>query len=641
MSYLKGFDPAPADPKPCTNFGCLYLIAPADMHSQCMFCLGLSHARDAFEQPGRCPACFSLSDRDKGDRLARVKNRWDTIIAGAPDQDWPPQRSKLDLGPYAAPAGRRVPPATSQRRFPHPGSPARKAARADVDPSYEVFLASRRRIPAPSFSFSAFRSEHSFGASGAASVSYARENLDFDADDADTFRGYDDAYPPLASGEGWDDIAERDLPLDQEPDPRHDPDDFDVIDQVGYGEEDNDGDVTGDVPEVGPPLLTQEIDHPPPDQDAAVPRTDPESWDLIEVLRQASGRCGRGWPSVDQTRSAENDWPGCPRKPAPRKVVLPFARGFQGTFTSSWESPTSKYEHVKAPFDTEKMVETGFNPLPVVGPIVGAYLSNPRANPVRPLAKDPTLPARDGEASKAAATSYGLVVAQAKHLNAVSLLQGAITTVLEEMGKLPAPESAEDLDRYREQIQRGSAELHRYNQEMIKFTWAAASIGGHVASSLVVAERVRWLNTSPHLDANVRKGLLEGPIEPGGLFAGALERLALTVEAQRPGCEALSSLTPRPPPKQQQGPLVPRQVQRQQAHRQGQRQGQQSGGGGRSINNRPQQPRQERSADRHTQRDSSVTPRTGGRDAERRVTSAAPTGGKKSTGRGGKGQQRK
>ena len=651
MAYFQGFNPAPADPKPCTNYGCMYLIAPEDTHMLCMFCLGLTHARNAFEKRGWCPACFSLSDGDKGDRLTRVNARAAKTFVEAPDRgasrDWPPPRSGLDLGLCApSTSGPRVPAATSQRRIPqYPGSPARKVARAELDPSYEAFLASRGRVPAPSFSFSAFRSEHSFGASGAASVSYAREDVGFDVDDADSFHGYDDTYAPLARDETWDSIAERDLPVDPELDPQDDPDGFKVVDQVGFGEddEDNDGDVAEDAPDVGPPILARELDPPPPDQDAATPRPHPESWDLIEVLRQASGRCGRSWPSVDQAQDAGDDWPGCPRKPAPRKVVLPLARGFQSTFIASWDSPTSKYDHVKAAFDTERMVESGFSPLPIVGPIVGAYLNNPRATPVRPLGKDPTLPAKDGEASKAAAATYGLVVAQAKHLNAVSLLQGAISKVLEEMGNLPVPknDNAEDLDRYHEQIRRGSAELDRYNQEMVKFTWAAASIGGHVASSLVVAERVRWLNTSPHLDANVRKGLLEGPIEPGGLFAGALERLALKVEAQRPGCEALSSLTPRPPPRQQQGQLVPRQVQRQQGQRPSQRQGQQGGGGGRNNSNRPQQPRQGTSADRHTQRDPPTTSRPEGRDGDRRGTSAALTGGKKHTGKGGRGQQRK
>ena len=58
----------------CFRRDCDKTLATDDPHTVCMFCLGLEHARQAFETPGFCPCCLALSTKDKGRRLARVSS---------------------------------------------------------------------------------------------------------------------------------------------------------------------------------------------------------------------------------------------------------------------------------------------------------------------------------------------------------------------------------------------------------------------------------------------------------------------------------------------------------------------------------------------------------------------------------------
>ena len=175
---------------------------------------------------------------------------------------------------------------------------------------------------------------------------------------------------------------------------------------------------------------------------------------------------------------------------------------------------------------------------------------------------------------------------------------------------------------------------------MIKFTWATTALAGRIVTSIIVAERTRWVDSNPNLDAAIRKDLLEGPFQPGGLFKGALERMALAVEEQRPGCEALITFAPPRPPRNQPRDFLPRQVQRQ-ASRQAPRQYPGGGGGARQ----PQRTRQGRDDGQR------APPRASSADArdrrpprpadQRRRPPAAPAGAKKGANKSTKTQQKK
>ena len=577
------FDPAPAQPTSCVSIGCIYLLSPNDEHTLCMFCLGLFHARDAFEKPGWCPACSKLTDREKGRRLARVKayedrslvdnfDLRDRLSRPAPDP-WPPLPRPARACSTATGARPRVPVATSQRRDADLGAspPARKVPRAGLEPRQGAPLAARRQ-PAPSFSFSAFRAEQSCGSG---SLSFSREDLDYTNDE------YDDLYAPLAPDDEWGGLLDRDRPLDDDlPSYQEPPEEYRVLDQVGYNEDDDM--VAGaedDNPDPDMPRLAPEAELPPRDEEGndPPPRPAAEGWDLAELLKQASIRCGRTWPNTTPLRNPEDDWPGVGAKTPRGKVVLPLAQGFKKTFTATWEKPTVAPSCPKATFETELSESVGLKALATVGYTVGAYLLDPSAPRIRPLAVEPLLPTKEErDASLARGKVYTLVTAQAKHLNATSLLQGSLTAILAGMGDVPS----------RDEI----AEIKRIHEEMIKFTWATTALAGHIATSITVAERTRWVNSNPKLDPAIRKDLLEGPIVPGGLFEGALERMALAVEKQRPACEALITFAP-PPPRNQPRDLVPRQVQRQNT-RQAPRQTQYRGGGAGSR--QPQRHRQGR-----------------------------------------------
>ena len=618
---------------PCSSFGCTYYLSPTDDHSKCMFCLGLFHARDAFEKPGWCPACSTMTDREKGRRLARVKAYEDRALCGDPDvrggrphdpapplwRPVPPPRARLAVG-----RGRPLPAASSMDRdLDYEPPPARKIPRTAPGPC----RGSAQRL-APSFSYSAVRTERSF-ASG--SLSYSRDDLSYRVETDD------DDLPDLPPREidDWGDHVDDCRPVENAS-PFRPPDEFQVLDQVGFGEDDGpDGDIEdGELLDADiPPPAPEPVPVQPPPQvqdDVAPPFPAADDWDLVELLKRAATRSDHVWPVAAPPPDPEDSWPGAETRAPSRKVILPLARGFKATFTASWENPTGKPTYVVKPtFDMDAMPSLGLDALATVGPTVGAYLNDPRAPRIRPLAREPTLPSRsDQEASKAAGRMYDLVISQAKHLNAASLLQMSLTNILEGIGAAPKPEHAPLL-----------AEASRIHQELIKFSCATASLSGRIASSILIAERSRWLNSSPTLDATIRKDLLEAPIQAGGLFKGAVEKMALAVEEQRPGVEALTSFAPpRPPrpPRNQPRDFLPRQVQRPQ------RQYQQGGGGGRRNANQPQRPRQDDSGGaRAPPRDASADTRDRRPAEPRRGPPAAPAGAKKGTGKSNRGQQRK
>ena len=62
-------------PRACVSRHCSNLLSPDDGHSSCLYCLGTTHAWEAFDNPDLCPYCLVLSDQEKGRRLAKVKTR--------------------------------------------------------------------------------------------------------------------------------------------------------------------------------------------------------------------------------------------------------------------------------------------------------------------------------------------------------------------------------------------------------------------------------------------------------------------------------------------------------------------------------------------------------------------------------------
>ena len=646
-------------PRVCFSRACNNLISPGDGHSTCMHCLGLEHARNAFEVPGFCPCCLMLSDREKGRRLSRVRARLDGSTA--PRDEWPPlpprPTARWAMDPRATSTGvrPRAPAATSQRREADTGypSPVRKAPRTNIDPARPSSsgAAAPRRHPAASFSFASFRTERSYAAD---LQSYSSR-----ADPTEADYTYEPLPPrcQLPAGMGWGDYMDGEDPVDDLPSYQEPPAELRVIDEVGYDEDPEDLDLDAPVfpfgeedqphheddmdeepprPAVDPPEVrpadppeahAPQVEVPPGDHAGPPPPPRPlvEGWDLVELLRQASIRCGREWPVVLLPQDPEDTWPGAPTETRQPRTTLPLAQGFKATFTANWAEPAvtpPTLRHTKVPFDTVDMPSAGLGTMPAVGPIMGAYLLDPTAPRIKPLAKDPDFPnKKDRDASNASIKLFSLLTAAGKHHNTIALLQGSLSAILEGLGDPPT------LDEL--------AEIRRIHQELIKFVCSSTALLGRATTAVIMAERVRWLDISPRLDSAARKDLLEGPILPGGLFKGALERMALAVEEQRPGCEALAALAPRPVVLQSRS-QPPRQAQRQQWPQRRQ------SGHGQQAPQRPRQPRAD--APGPPPRAPSADARDGqqqrSRDQRRRPPTA-PAAPKKAAPRNARSQQRK
>ena len=560
MAAGRDYDPLP---RQCIKRWCNYLIAPDDEHTCCVLCLGLAHARDAFEVPGFCPSCTLFSAAEKGRRLGRV-------------------RSYLEEHPMAG-DGRPRPlaeprPSTSSQQFADNAGcppPVWKASRPG--PGYDSTAGepSTRRQPEASFPYDSFGSEQSFRPDLCSSLRQ---------DYAPTPFGCQLPADRPTWGSRMD-LAHPTHPIQAPPQEPPEEEEFRVIDQVGYDLDDIDADVPaemygedgelledrdggdGDPPragvpcgaEGGAPPQAREGDAPvapvvgaDPDGEE-VDQLVPADWDLLELLRRAAIRTGRTWPEAAPQPDPEDSWPGADIRAPRRRAVLPLAQGFKACFTANWQAPTSApptMRNTKVPFDTVAMNAAGLGTLPTVGPVVGAYLMDPSAPNVRQMAREPVLPEQPRKASIADAKLYGFIASAGKHLNTISLLQQSLTHILEGSGEAPL-------------TPRKMAEVKRIHGELIKFSCSATALVGRAGTAVIMAERARWLDSHPRLDALARELLWKCPIQEGGLFEGALKGLAITVEEHRPGIEALAALVPRQEALQQV-PRAPQVGQRQQ-----------------------------------------------------------------------------
>ena len=546
----------------CFSRTCDNLLSPGDKHTRCMFCLGLEHARQAFENPGFCPCCLYFSDREKGRRISRVNSHQDRSLAGtsdlrarlsrpAPDIEWPalpPPRGRPLPRPGASSTVSRPPDLGAvPRRRPESyrdSSPARKAPRT---------VSYRPARPLGSYAASS-RSDDDYSFLDRYSRDDRWDDSRYsgaDSPEVDRYVPPHGDLPPLFhEGRDWGGVMDDDRPIDDLPSFQEPVDDYRVLDIVGYNDDDlsDAADVQEPQDEDAPPREVLAIgDHLLPDDPPAVaavaeadaaagaaPDLPTDDRELVDLFHQASVRCNRPWPEEAPPPSKEEEFYGLKSKKPNRKIILPLAQGFKAYYTACWNKPSvtpSTPRRSRVPIDVVDMPSLCLDNLPKIDRTVGAFLLNPTPH-ITPLTHDPVFPVkRDKDASAANGKHYDLIVAAAKHLNASALIQGSQTALLHEMGNNSTPEQL--------------AEVRRLHEEIVTFTCCLTDLLGRMATSAIMAERARWLDVSRNLDPDARKELSEGAIIPGGLFKGALERLALSVEVQRPGCEALAAFVPR------------------------------------------------------------------------------------------------
>lgn len=545
-------------PRRCMSRNCDNLLSVGDSHTSCMFCMGLTHARKAFETPGFCPCCILLDDREKGRRIARVSHHLERMSRAAPD-DWPdlPRPGGGLVNYFRAP--------TSTATGPDPGavpkrqglarrgpSPPRKAQRTGayagrLDDDERSFLEHRDRWD--DFTFDRPRL---FDEDRRAPRPDDRYTPPPDVRRAPRREDHDDLPPLIYEGRDWGDVMDE---VDQVED--YDRDDYQIVDMVGYDDVDHDDfrvhfsplrdedapavdapaedAPAGDAPAEGAPAP----DGPPAEAAAAAaapaPALPTDDRELVDLFRQAAARGGRPWPEEAPPPPEEDEWPGLRPRKVVKKVVLPVAQGFKASYTACWNTPLTTPatpRRSRVPFDMADMPSLCLDGMPAIDRTVGAFLQNPTQPRIVPLTHDPTFPqARDRSASAANAKHYDLITSAAKHLNASALLQNSQTKLLEQMGDAPTPEQL--------------AEVRRLQEESVVFTCCLADLLGRMATAAIIAERVRWLESSPGLPADAHRNLLKSPIVPGGLFKEALEKMALEIEGQRPAVEALAAFIPR------------------------------------------------------------------------------------------------
>ena len=349
-----------------------------------------------------------------------------------------------------------------------------------------------------------------------------------------------------------------------------DEDDIDVIDEEPEPEARAPNGGTGEDPPwpaadrvpAPDPATAQAVMEVAPETDGAVEapapghsKGDPE---LLAIYKTAAARCDRKWPPPVQVRPDKGlVWQGMKKElpRAPEKHVLPFALGFRGVLTHTWDEPNasdSTGPRSAFPLDTEMPATAGLTGIPTIGRDMAGYLVNPFRPHYFPMGKPPTfLDDKNKKASMANKKLYGHLVTQAKSLNAGSLLQCSLSELLLSGDTLSV-----------EQV----VEARRLIDEIVQLNWSVTEATGRAMAASIIQERTRWLDVHPTTGL-IRAMLLDRPIcntldpdvPPEGLFQGGMKELIAKGEESRKNTEAMSQLQeparpPPPPPLQSSRP---------------------------------------------------------------------------------------
>ena len=262
------------------------------------------------------------------------------------------------------------------------------------------------------------------------------------------------------------------------------------------------------------------------------PHTSGKPDDLPEIFKKAALRCGLAWPAEEEQATEEPSvWEQL--QPPDTEVLvrrrLPLAKGFQKALTLSWKKPGSfTWPRQAKPrkVDCVGQDDLILGGLPLPDTEVATHL-------LRTSSVDPRHPKfatkRDRDFSAINAKVYDQQASVARALNAMAILQGATTSIINS----DAQPSTEDL-----------AELKRLHHETMLLTKTVTEQVGRSMSLIVTLERSMWANLAVKTSSAVKEDLLNLPMDHRGLLIGGLDML---VEAHASGQrhkEAMNALLP-------------------------------------------------------------------------------------------------
>ena len=501
---------AKADPLPQKHCeSCGNWMAGEDDHEDCVRCLGVDHAEDAFDRPERCSIC---ADTPRGILSRRLKRVRDFFPLEARDRD----RERADIR-------------ANERH--EALSPSRYSESDYLDnPSFEtaqraVTAALADGAPAEVIS----DDEHSPPRQRREPGAWAREM---------------DSQDPLPA-------AQAEAPAEDVESMEEDDDEGASSDTSGDSSSSaqSTSERRGGRFEEAPPPQEQPAAILPPAANvemevAVAPAVEPQAIaqapqplakddaPLVEIFKRSALRAGLVWPT-EEAQDTEDDtmWDAMDEEEEPSRStqLLPMVKGFDRILTASWQHPHSftfppghKQSH-----DAAGMAKLGMAGMPHMHHRIAAHLLRQPVNAKKEPVFTNTV---DKDNSKTNHSLYSSLATAAKALNAVSLLQGSATFILKAAGDQPTAENM--------------AELRRIHKESLRLTKYVTERTGRAMACSAVLERARWLAYAPK--TRERMSILDETLLQDKLFSGTLDAPSMSArneEEKREG-EALRAYLP-------------------------------------------------------------------------------------------------
>ena len=489
-------------------------MAGEDQHEDCVRCLGLEHAIDAVNNTGDCSLCRATATGIKARRLVRAKasftGEWRDRVRDEEQRRGNEERDARDPARYCEDDYRDLPTKAQARRAveaaeacPDDGEPGAAAADAPHHPPPPRELA----VHLPPIEDGPSTDE---------------ESMEEGDEDGDGSSSYDDD-----SSSGEDDYDEPEPLSGHYGTPR-----FEA--QLRAALQAAAGAQVEAAAAAAPPEPAQEPAQPPP------PPLEMDQSPLVDIFKKAAARGGLKWPTEEVPVAPGEDWVtinhGFQKKEAPaakRVQVLPLAKGFTTALSAAWKRPNSfsfPPEH-KMDVDCAGAEAAGLGGMPAMDKHMAAHLLR---KPDVTWSKEPVFPgSHDKDVSSIAKKAYWSMTLGVKAVNAIALLQGSTSHVLQAMGDNPTLEHL--------------LELRRLHLETMYLTKYSTEMSGRAMAHLVVLERSRWLNLTPKFAD--RLTTLDQPILQTNLFSGSLPDITARHEQDSKQKEALRAYMPTEPPR--------------------------------------------------------------------------------------------
>ena len=509
-------------------------ISALDPHTICLYCLGHSHAYDGafhIDEPGACEACRQLEPRRLRRRLNRFNNRTGRNDGDGGGEPFTSPRPEDDT---------QAPPGPDYRSL---GARPRRHNAAAVSPTAARGSDHSEAEHSPARSWRAPRSNRNTA---------RRSNRYSPSPDRTWGDRVDEEGGPPPQYDRFEDVEWSDQ------------NSYSVLSRYDREEvndsngEDNSSDAASDY--MSPPRETQATASTAAmgqaalpaargssaittAEDGSLPPTPGRATDLPELFKTAALKCGLAWPAEEEQAAEEPSvWEQLqPPDAAPLvKRRLPLAKGFKKALTLSWDKPASFTwpKHLKPKkIDCVATDDLALEGLPLPDAEVATHLlQTPGVDPKHPK----FLTKRDRDFSSFNAKIYDQQASIAGTLNAMAILQGATTAMI----NTDTSPSVEEL-----------AQLKRLHHETMLLTKTVTEQVGRSMSLIVTLERSMWANLAVKTSPAVREDLLNLPIDHKGLLIGGLNMLVEAHTSGQRNKEAMNALLPTDRPKVKAKPL--------------------------------------------------------------------------------------